>query len=182
MSVGPLPDFGRRLWRLRRMRGLKQAAVAQIADVCQATVSRWESGSIAPDVEAAERILGQLTRGTGLSSDSALRSLVESSRKALHLVTDFDHRLLAASPSREVEWRKPATQLAGQSLWRYATPEIEDAEKRLERCGWWRNSEAQRVSVQLQAGDTGLHIKPGLMVWERLYLADGTPVRLCISQ
>jgi len=56
----PLPGFGARLRRLRRSCGVKQAHVARLAGVNQATVSRWERGSVRPDRSRAVAILRAL--------------------------------------------------------------------------------------------------------------------------
>ena len=180
MTAAPLPAFGQRLQRLRRLRGLKQQAVADLAGVCQTTVSRWEAGALVPDSAVAERVLGRLAASSDLAADSILRRLVETAPCPVHLILDLDHRLLAASPARERQWRRSAADLFGHSLWRFASPAIETAEQKLGDAGWWQRS-PQPVTVDLAAADTGLPIASGRMVWERLHLADGTPVRLCAS-
>ncbi|AWK88572.1 helix-turn-helix domain-containing protein [Azospirillum thermophilum] len=176
-----LPNLGARLRRLRRLRGIKQGVFAAVARVTQATVSRWERGEIEPGPEAVERLLAFLGDGAGCPPDGALRRLVESSLLPTHLIADHDHRLLAASTAREREWGRAASDLAGLPLWRFATGEIQAAEERLEGLGWWDEPSPGPVELATGRGDRGLRIEPGLMVWERLYLADGTPVRLCTT-
>lgn len=181
MNFEHLPDFGPRLKRLRRLRGLKQQVVAEIAQVCQTTVSRWESGVLVPKARSGEHILRVLAASNGLATDSVLRRLVEDAQAAVHLVTDIDHRLLAASKPREKEWRRSVAELAGISLWQFASDRIEAAERGLADGDWWRQASVSPVVVDLEEAETGLRIAPGQMVWERLHLADGTPVRLCTS-
>jgi hypothetical protein len=78
-------------------------------------------------------VLRELTGAT--PCDAALRRLVERSRDAVHLVTDADHRLLAASPAREAEWGAAASVWLGASLWPCATEAIAAAEAGLEASG-----------------------------------------------
>ena len=165
--------------RLRRLRGLKQQAIADLAGVCQTTVSRWESGLVVPQASLGERVLRMLECGSGLSADSGLRRLVETASAAVHLVTDTDHLLLAASAAREREWGRSLADLRDVSLWRFASPSIERAERRLEDSGWWRGPQHSPVIVELDEADTDVRIAAGRMLWERLELGDGTPVQLC---
>lgn len=181
MIDAALPDFGMRLKRLRRLLGIKQQVVAEVSGVCQTTVSRWESGVIIPDADLGARVLNRLSRPSSLTADSALRRLVENASHPVHLITDLDHCLLAASGRREQEWRRNSNELIGRSLWRFASRPIEEAEQRLAAEGWWKASEAPLIAIELEEADHGLRIAPGLMQWERLHLADGTPVRLCTS-
>jgi len=106
---------------------------------------------------------------------------VRTSREPCHLVTDTDHRLLAVSPAREREWGRPAAELIGQSLWRFATPEIVQAKAKLGARLWWDVPAPAPVIVNTSAGCTeGLHIVAGLLVCERVWLACGEPARLCM--
>lgn len=177
----PLPHLGVRLGRLRRIRGLKQDAVAALAGVTQTTVSRWEHGVIEPQPDLAGRLLAILGGSTGTWGDGPLRRLVETSPLAVHLVVDADHRLLAASPLREQEWGQQGGALAGQSLWPFATDAIRAAEAGLHEAGWWGDTMPQVVELRTGEGRAGLPIRDGVMLWERLYLADATPVRLCTT-
>jgi transcriptional regulator with XRE-family HTH domain len=176
-----LPDIGRRLHWLRRMRDLKQSVVAEWAGVTQTTVSRWEHGEFDPEPALARFLLLRLGGDALQLSDGPLRRLVRTSPLAVHLVVDTDHRLLAASPSREQEWGRSEEELLGRPLWRFATEGIQTAEASLSMLGWWQNRVPRSVEVQTGHGNAGLRITPGLMLWERLYLADGTPVRLCTT-
>jgi len=174
------PAFHLRLRRLRRLRALKQAYVAAVLGVDQSTVSRWESGTLVPEQDVIEQVL-RLLGGTP-PDDCALRRLVRTSSLPMHLVTDTDHRLLAASPARLQEWRRPTADLMGTSLWRFATPEIQAAESRLEQSRWWDDAAPAPVRLHTRAALTdGLHIVGGAMLWERVWLASGEPARLCTS-
>ncbi|HKX39560.1 MAG TPA: helix-turn-helix transcriptional regulator [Burkholderiaceae bacterium] len=174
-----LPAFHLRLRRLRRARGLKQAYVAALLEVDQSTVSRWESGALVPEPEVAQRALRSLAAAP--SDDYALRRLVCTSNEPCHLVTDVDHRLLAVSRPRECDWKRPAGDLMGTSLWRFATPEIVEAEERLVDLRWWELAAPPPVVLHTREGCTdGLHILAGDMVWERVWLANGEPARLCV--
>ncbi len=173
-----LPGFGARLRRLRRAIGYKQAYVAHIAGVDQATVSRWERGEIQPDYKHAQAVLRALSPAPG--NDSTLRRLVESSALTVHLISDVDHTLLAASPGRAREWNVSISTLIGRSLWEAASPAIYTAEASLESLGWWECTQPAPVEVELVAYDSGfLPIVPGRMLWERVWLSDGRPARLC---
>lgn len=175
-----LPGFGARLKRLRRARNLKQAYVAAIAGVCQTTVSRWEAGVIEPPRKVAAKVLHEL-QGTS-HADTALRRLVESSRLPVHLISDADHRLLAASDARWRQWGPGAHRCAGESLWPFATDEIVAAEEALSSSGWWDQHLPDPVEVVTRAGGSPpCRIAPGRMLWERVWLSDGTPARICTS-
>lgn len=173
-----LPGFGARLRQLRKARGIKQTYLAVLVGVDQATISRWESGSITPDAKHAAAALHALHPEK--LDDSTLRRLVESSSMVVHLVTDVDHVLLAASKGRESEWRRSAASLRGQCIWGAASPAIVDAELNLESQGWWENTHPDPVEINLDAYNNGfLPIIPGRMLWERVWLSDGRPARLC---
>ena len=67
----------------------------------------------------------------------------------------------------------------GVSLWQFATDEIRRAETELKDEGWWdQHTPNPKAFLTSEAVHDRIRISAGEIVWERLYLADGTPVRL----
>lgn len=173
-----LPSLHLRLRRMRRLCGIKQLNVAMSMNVDQSTVSSWELGERVPSKADSGRLLKVLTPAH--CDDSALRRLVESSLQPVHLISDIDHRLLAASKPREARWQRAASQLRGQSLWRFATAQIQGAEASLAPLGWWDSNDPRPVHFWTSASkQDALHIQAGELCWERVWLASGEPGRLC---
>lgn len=166
------------LRRLRVLRGIKQSHLAEMLSVTQATVSRWERGLQHPSPDQEQALLRLLMAPLRPGRDSALRRLVESSARPVHLVCDVTHRLLAASPRRAADWRVPASELEGRSLWPFATEEIRAAEARLDALGW-DEPVAPVVAFNTAAKyEQAVPIVPGWVIWERIRLEDGSMARL----
>ena len=174
-------EFGRALRRWRRLRGVKQSHAAELLGVTKPTLSRWERG-YHPIPAAAKRKLARLLAAPlDSAGDAGLRRLVESSSLPVHLICDLSHRLLAASPARLATWSADASELRGLSLWRYATDEIRTNEGRLGALGWYDDG-AARLCFWTGANDSAVvPIDPGVLIWERLQLSDGTLARLVTS-
>lgn len=176
-SPSPLPYFPQRLRRLRRALAVKQTTLAQEHGVDQTTVSRWESGRQTPSDAMQQRVLASLTQGR--SQDSALRGLVENACNHVHLVDEATHVCLAYSWARAQDWRTSQQALLGVSLWQFATEEIQQAEAGLAQSDWWSARAPDPVMFHTSGQvHEDLTISAGGIRWERLYLADGTPVRL----
>ncbi len=176
---GPIgyPAFGPRLRRLRRSVGLKQSALADMLEVDQTTVSRWENGVQTPPARIQRTVFSTL--GPARVQDSALRRLVMNSTECVHLVEEASHTCLAYSASRARDWKTTQNALIGVSLWQFATDEIRQAEAELQNEGWWdMHTPAPKAFLTSEAVHDRIRISAGQIVWERLYLADGTPVRL----
>lgn len=176
-----MTDLGPALRRMRALRRMKQSHVAELVGVHQATVSRWENGTARPDAAQAAALRRLLAAPVGPGHDAALRRLIERSADSVHLVCDLTHRLLAASPARSVEWRATVSDFIGRPLFRYASPEIQAAEERLEALGWYDEAEPRIVFDTGANADPVLRILPGRMMWERVVLADGSFARLTTS-
>jgi transcriptional regulator with XRE-family HTH domain len=174
-------EFGRALSRWRRLRGVKQSHAAELFGVTQATLSRWERGHHRLPGAAARRLTTLLAAPLDSSGDAGLRRLVESSALPVHLICDLTHRLLAASPSRFAQWTADAADLRGSSLWRFATDEIHLAESRLGELGWYDEGTTELRFWTSANHDPLVPIEPGVLVWERLTLSDGTLARLVTS-
>ena len=174
-------EFGRALRRWRRLRGVKQSHAAELFSVTQATLSRWERGHHRLPDAAARTLSRLLAAPLDSAADAGLRRLVESSTLPVHLICDLSHRLLAASPARFAEWAAGPAELRGVSLWGFATDEIRAAEGRLGELGWYDDG-ASQVRFWTGANDSPIvAIEPGILVWERLQLSDGTLARLVTS-
>lgn len=171
------PAFGKRLRQLRRAMGVKQSTVAELLKVDQATVSRWESGAQVPDRGLQQAAFDALRPAR--ADDRTLRRLVENSSDCMHLVEEAGHVCLAYSVGRAHEWATGRRTLVGTSLWQFATEEIRGAEAALADRGWWdEHSPAPMVFRTSGAIHDRIRISAGNVMWERLYLNDGTPVRL----
>ena len=179
-TIPPLPLFGHRLKRLRRAMGLKQLALAHRLGVDQASISRWEAGRQTPSPGVQQMALGVLA--TYRTDDAALKRLVENSIDSVHLVDETTHICLAYSRKRARDWRNSQHALLGMSLWRFATDEIRRAEAELAESDWWSSQMPKpKCFVTSEKIHDELAISAGSILWERLYLSDGTPVRLVTS-
>lgn len=175
--LGSLPVFGARLKRVRTAVRLKQSGLAELLGVDQATVSRWESGRHSPEPKIQAEVFERLLPYR--SDDTALRRLVETSQDCIHLVDEATHNCLAYSAGRANEWGVGRRDMLGISLWQFATEEIQKAEMELEQSGWWSDlSPEPRLFITSQSNGRDIHIRAGQILWERVYLADGTPARL----
>ncbi|MBA2401536.1 MAG: helix-turn-helix transcriptional regulator [Bradyrhizobium sp.] len=162
-----------------RLRGMKQAHAAELLGVTQPTVSRIERGELKPAGILRSRLLDLVSAHIHPARDAALRRLIENSASPVHLVCDLTHRLLAASGPREREWRCAATELRGQPPWRYASEAIRTAEARLPSLGWGERDGTHALTFTTGAnGLDELRIAPGVLIWERILLSDGSPARL----
>lgn len=169
---------GPALRAFRQARRMKQAHLAELLGVDQATVSRWERGGASPGEAARRGLRTLLAADPRTASDAVLRRLVETSALPVHLVCDLTHALLAASPAREREWGRGAGELLGTPLFRFATPAIEAAERRLSASGWHEGPSAAAVLATGAGRHPELRIAAGTLLWERLPLGDGRPARL----
>ena len=177
LMLSELP-IGPALRRFRRLNMVKQSAVAERLGVSQGCVSRWESGAHRPDAAQRERIVQLISASVGNDHDAALKRLVVSSQRPVHLICDATHTLLAASRSRAASWRTEISDLIGRSLWPFASPEIEAAEAGLFGRGWF---ERPYQSLELRTESNGrsdVPVPPSYMLWETLPLADGRVGRL----
>lgn len=172
-----LPLFGARLKRVRTAVRLKQDGLADLLGVDQATVSRWESGRQTPQMDVQAKVFQTLLPYR--SDNSALRRLVETSRDCVHLVDEATHVCLAYSASRARDWKVGQRDMLGISLWQFATEEIQQAEQELESSDWWSVvSPEPKLFVTSQGDNRDIRISAGQILWERVYLEDGTPARL----
>lgn len=157
---------------------VKQSAIAERLGVSQGCVSRWESGAHRPEAAQRDRIVRLICASAGNDRDAALKRLVETSLRPVHLICDSTHRLLAASASRSASWRTDVSELIGRSLWPFASPEIEAAEAGLPERGWF-DRPFQSLELRTEGnGRSDVPVPPSRVLWETLLLADGRVGRL----
>ncbi|MEQ1514912.1 MAG: helix-turn-helix transcriptional regulator [Usitatibacteraceae bacterium] len=176
----PLPSkqLGLALRRWRTLNCVKQASLGTELGVSQAKISRWESGTLSPDDWESGRIMQFLSASQNVRNDAALIHLVKNSSLPVHLMCDFSHRLIAASIARSAQWRVAGEELAGKSLWRFATEGIAKAEEDLGAHGWYDPFPADVVVVTENADFAEVSIKAGPLRYARMPLSDGSFARL----
>lgn len=165
-----------RTWRL--LKRIKQHHAGELLGVSQATISRWENGNLAPTPDEQTAIRELLHARLDSAADHELARMVNESSRAVHLVCDLTHRLLALSALRERQCSIPRNELVGRSLWRYASAEIVAAEAALPDVGWF---EAAPPAVEIRTGanaSTEMRILESRMRWVRFRLSDGSYARL----
>ncbi|MDQ0073602.1 transcriptional regulator with XRE-family HTH domain [Variovorax boronicumulans] len=178
-STPSTPSLGPALKRWRLLHRVKQSHAAELFNVNQSTISRWESGTQAMEPAERARAEALLSARLDAAADHALARLVNESPRPVHLVCDITHRLLASSARRAAEFGAPLSLLLGRSLWRYATPEIAGKEAMLDGIGW-RDALAP-PSLEFATGTNSSQLVPiaqSRCRWTRLTLSDGTSARL----
>ncbi|OLF54762.1 helix-turn-helix domain-containing protein [Pseudomonas chlororaphis] len=173
------PHLGVALRRWRLLHRVKQQHAAQLFNVAQSTISRWESGAQAMEPPEQARLEQLLAARLHAGADQALARLVNDSPRAVHLVCDLTHRLLACSPARAAQFSVPLGDLLGTSLWGFSTAEIVSQEALLDTIGW--RSVLAPPSLEFVSGandSTLVPIRQSVCRWTRLTLSDGTAARL----
>ncbi|WP_343611448.1 helix-turn-helix transcriptional regulator [Novosphingobium sp.] len=171
-------SLGRALRRFRRLHAIKQTHLAEMLGVSQGSVSRWESGTHQPDPAQHDRLLDLMAARADAVGDAALKRLIATSTARVHLVCDVTHRLLAVSPARAASWGGDVGAYMDRSLWRFATPEIVEAQEGLATQGWFERPFGTKRFRTSANGSNTISIQPGIMMWESLPLADGRVGRL----
>ena len=170
--------LGQSLRQWRVVRRYKQSRVAELLQVSQATVSRWENGRLVPTDREGRAIEALIAARLETAADRQLSRLVQTSALPLHLICDFTHRLLACSPVRARQFRVDVHSVVGTSLWPCATEGIVAAETRLETAGWYeRAGMVVEGETEARTGPV-IDIAPARFRWTRLLLSDGSFVRL----
>lgn len=94
--AGTDTDWAAQLRRFRRLRAIKQAALAEMLGVDQATISRWESGRQLPDL-GIQRRLRALMQGAGSRDETLIGHWVDAA-VGNTLLVDAARSMRAASP------------------------------------------------------------------------------------
>jgi transcriptional regulator with XRE-family HTH domain len=106
-------EWANRLIWFRRFRGLKQLALAQLLEVDQATVSRWERGQTVPHLRGRQRLRDLLRATTG--DDALLKHAIGAAIGEVVLSSSEDV-IIAASRAYAAANGITADEIAGKSL------------------------------------------------------------------
>ncbi|MGR4042365.1 helix-turn-helix domain-containing protein [Pseudomonas sp. 910_21] len=173
------PHLGLALRRWRLLHRVKQQHAAELFGVAQSSISRWENGQQAMEPAERARLEQLLAANLSAAADQALARLVNDSPRAVHLVCDLTHRLLACSPTRAGQFGVPLSELLGQSLWGFCTEEIIRKETALDDLGWRAALAPPSLEFFSGRNDSAIvPIAPSQCRWTRLNLSDGNAVRL----
>jgi transcriptional regulator with XRE-family HTH domain len=173
------PALGPALRRWRLLHRVKQAHAAELFGVAQSTISRWESGRQTIEPEEQAKVEAVVGARLDAAAERVLAALVCESPRAVHLICDLTHRLLACSALRARQFGVPESELIGRSLWPFATEALVALEGTLAGRGWY-----ERPAPPPLECDTGhnrsqiVRIRQSRCRWTRLLLSDGAPARL----
>jgi transcriptional regulator with XRE-family HTH domain len=176
-----MTNFALSLRRFRAIREVKQSHVAELLGVTQSTVSRWERQELIPTAAQARHCLEVLHKTSPPDGDSSLKRLIRSSNLPCHLISDLTHCLMAASAPRIAEWGRSELELRGQSLWEFATDDIRAAEAQLDDVGWYDGVTLSVLTYTRANGGNGIRIGNGFILWEQVFLSDGSRGRIVTS-
>ena len=161
--------WGAQIRTFRRHRMLKQAALAAMLDVDQATVSRWER-DIGTPPERVQRVLRAVVR-TVKTRDQVLKHSIATSFSQV-VLTDHDRTIWAASSSYCDAHGVTQTNIVGRST----QPQYTEAGQRLVFAtdGLYAGEIASvRCAMRAHTFD-GRRNVPVELLWVPVFLSDGT--------
>lgn len=139
-EVGIAMEWAASIRRLRQANGWKQAALAELMGVDQATVSRWERGLQIPEVTMRRKLVELMRSRLPELDRLQLVSIQASPNPAMA----FDHglRVLAASAQAAAMHDLTPAEMVGESLSNRLSPDLVQALELAERHGLWRGDVA----------------------------------------
>ncbi len=172
ISADDAGEWGAQLRRFRRLRALKQSALAELVGVDQATVSRWESGRQSPDL-GTQRRLRDLMRAVEPREEILLRHWIDAS-VGYTVLCDEDRIVRAASPSYCAIHGVSPTEVLGRSAVPAFTAELEHALWVTVDRGFFEGDVASvTVVARVNALSGRQHGMAGISVWTPVPLSDG---------
>ena len=176
ITCGDSDDWGPQLRRLRRLRALKQAALAELLGVDQATVSRWESGRQIPDL-GMQRRLRDMMRRTEPREEALLKHCINAS-VGYTLLCDEQRTIRAASPSFcEIHGVAPSDIIGMSSLPAF-TAELEQMLWIAIENGFFEGEVASvRVVSRFHSLSGDWRDLGGIVCWTPVPLSDGRVLR-----
>lgn len=163
-------DFPAGLRRVRMAAGLTQSELAEMLDVDQATISRWERGAQMPDTPTQARLRELLFRGRAIS-DARLLHMVRSASSRMCLI-DSDGKYVAMS-----EATREFLGSGQESILETRSPTIREHWKAANDAGFFRGELASIHGVGSVVNSEGIqtYVAWG---WHPATLADDTVLML----
>ena len=169
---GGLEDWGAQLRRFRRLRALKQTALAEMIGVDQATVSRWESGRQSPDLRTQRR-LRDLVRRIEPHQEVLLKHWIDTS-VGYTVLCDENRIIRAASASYCSIHGVSPSDVLGRSSLPVFTADLERALWQAVDRGFFEGEVASVTVVGRWNTLSGRQREVGgIAVWTPVPLADG---------
>jgi len=165
-------DWAAQLRRFRRLRTIKQAALAEMLGVDQATVSRWEGGRQVPDL-GIQRRLRALMQGAG-SRDEVM--VVHWIAAAVGDTLLIDAARIARAASAEFCHRHgvPTAAIAGRAAAPLFSEEMETLWWQVVERGFFEGEIASATVVSRQHLLSGEQRDiPGRTLWTPIHLSSG---------
>lgn len=164
-------EWAREIRRFRQLNGLKQFALAELLNVDQATVSRWERGVQVPDIASQIQLRTLLQQGMPLH-DRLIRHLVRDA-PGLAALLDREIRFLELSEDAVALLGLPARRLTPPPARVFFSDPLAAAWEEAVSVGLFDGSLA---SIRLTAPLRDLRGEDHLlaMLWQPVRLFDGT--------
>jgi DNA-binding XRE family transcriptional regulator len=170
--AGTDTDWAAELRRFRRLRAIKQTALAEMLGVDQATISRWESGRQIPDL-GIQRRLRALMHGAG-SRDEVLIGHWVSAAVGNTVLVDAARLMRAASMEFRQLHGLGGADLAGRTAAPLFSEEMEALWWQVVERGFFEGELASVTIVSrfhlLSGGQRDL---PGQALWTPIHLSSG---------
>lgn len=168
-------EWAGRIVRLRAARGWKQAAVAEMLGVDQATISRWERGLQSPDVTARRKLSRLFLREHPQGDRMALLSVAASPHPCLAFAADLT--VVAASKAAAEFFGIHPDDLSRLGLVAVLSGDLAAALARAEEAGIWMGAVAA-VRFLARLGDARGAV-PARFLWTPVFLPKGEIVVAC---
>lgn len=141
-------DWGRRIREYRKLRGLKQEAIAFELGVDRSTISRWETGRDEPALALRQRII-ELTPDT---NEATVRALVDAidNLEGYATLLDQEFRVLRTSRAHQRALGHDPTEIYGQPSERYWSAQMERVIKHLGGLRGYRRHGIYRMDLTIR--------------------------------
>lgn len=171
IASGNLTDWPVQIRRLRRLKGLKQAALADLISVDQSTISRWENGDVLPDTRMQQRLQALLY---DVRVDESLLKHAIGTAIGEAVLSNWDRVIVGASASYSIGHGLSQRDIIGRSARPMYTEESEAIRRLVYDYGFYRGEVASITAIARANTLSGhCHNRLTKAVWTPVRLSDG---------